>query len=363
MNLRLNARSLAAGVIMAALTTACGSDDPAKPRDPTVGNPPSMVPPEFPVDVASSSVVDALNAQFNTQQPYTSMAAAGVLLHEWDGTGQADKPWIPGGGQGHSAASSSSSIINNRVRTTAPKGYAAPDGMISVYTQDFGKPPELGGVIYNTSLTNPSVTALCMYSSDAGTDNRLDGGCGCPDWTAVDVCKDYNAGTATCAQSKDCAVNCLNCDNSCGSAPDPGLQCAFNNAQVEGMMNACVTGCESNIQFGSTAPCYNEVMVDASSWSVDEGSVFPQVIWAFFYVKGSASDVPDWKADTITAWKKFIVDYAGKTPLPPLVELDVRAVKSKQSPYDSLPFTLLCETPDDKSEVCQNALNPPSDDL
>ncbi len=39
---------------------------------------------------------------------------AGVLLHLFDGT-EADQPWLPGGGHGHSASSIASSFVNKTI--------------------------------------------------------------------------------------------------------------------------------------------------------------------------------------------------------------------------------------------------------
>ncbi len=379
--------SLLAGAVCAFASSGCSSS-----KAPNDGEtPPSP----------AQAIVNSLNAAFANgpaQWGATStttisaatnltLANAGVSLHEWDSTEYLPAPWIQKEEQGHTDADASAGIVNNLGRTSnlPNQVQTGPDGVISVYTQDFGLLPELGGVIYNTTLLTTGgaglVDLICSYDADAGDDSRGELGCGCPETQSYETdCAAYIADPSEANCTQQCQNQCTNCNNVCKLDGSNAGQCAYpaGEASIPWLMQATVTNCATMKALPGGIDCYNEILVDVRAWTTKDGSsppkytalpaYFPQVIWAFSYVKNygqggdpvplapvplTEADPSVWQAFTTRAWYNFNKLYP--TAAVPLVELDVIASATPAAGVSS-PFSLVCASMDDTSAACLSAL-------
>ncbi|KAF4667584.1 hypothetical protein FOL47_003468, partial [Perkinsus chesapeaki] len=119
-------------------------------------------------------VVQGLNQRFNMGKPSDDMNSAGVLLHHFSHShaGLLGEPWRPYSREecelynyprcNTTADRACAYISNNRRRNYE-------DGNIIVFSVD------IGGIIYNPDKNK----AMCLYSEDAGSDDRENRGCGC----------------------------------------------------------------------------------------------------------------------------------------------------------------------------------------
>ena len=134
-------------------------------------------------ETCAAAFADKLNACYNSVTEATIFTSpgtpsdAGVLVHGWDGTDDALKPWMPGNGQGGGARWSSSYInAYNVTYPTRDKGEIDSDAVgptVSVYSV------YQGGAV----LSIPDTSVSCVFGSDAGTDSRpaesgFSAGCG-----------------------------------------------------------------------------------------------------------------------------------------------------------------------------------------
>lgn len=281
------------------------------------------------ITTAAADRPGLLNDCFKRSGPSTysnKPTSGGVLLHQFDDTGEVPNRWIPGGGESHSDVSSSSSYINPTISNL----YQTVKTRIAVYA------PSNGGVIYNPS----TIQLKCMFYGDTGSDSRGEGGCGCAQtqsWTT-------NCGTTipplTCTAACETTSSCPHCDGYCIS--DDTSFCAYRPSMLKEALKASTQNC---INFRTNSHCFNEALVDASGWKDSPKQYFPQTIFAFFYTEqdtGSepapAPGVPAYfgKADTQLAWTNFVKIYGNSVPL---VKLDLEN-------FDK-PFTIACTDPAD----------------
>lgn len=109
-----------------------------------------------------------------------SIAQGGVLVHGWDGTEANNMPWVPGAGQGSTGYRWSSSYLNAfTVSQNCAAGTCLYPSTVSIYNIFDG------GMVFSI----PHIVVTCIYPGDAGTDTRLNGGCG-NRTSGVDWCGD-----------------------------------------------------------------------------------------------------------------------------------------------------------------------------
>jgi hypothetical protein len=321
-------------------------------------------------DCSGNQTCNAINEVFLSTD-FTTLGSAGVSLHEWDETEYLPQPWIQLFEQGHPSTHSSAGIVNNQVRASnidsLPEDQQGTDGIISVFEEGHTQLPQLGGVIYNTQVQGkdgkPLVSLICGYGGDAADDQNLP--CGCPDTDAFkkactgfipgqDICPwpTYKPPAAADMDWLNCANQCHNCDGSCteqeGENKDSGGTCAFmpGDNMIKYVMDSSIYQC-SKSQKGQ--PCYNEILVKSDEWITPDSEYdynnpkyFPDIIWAFSYVKQyPGQSQPDstppgvWQEFTTKAWHNFNLMYPKNKV--PLLELDVTADKSTD------PFSIVCK--------------------
>ncbi len=112
---------------------------------------------DTPKSAGDTSVIDAINEQFNScplrtplgttfdnndyqKCDFPSLGEAGNSIHEFDGTTYFPAPWIQQIEQGHTDANQSGGITNNWTRTSNfPGAPVGKDGVISVFVEDFNR--------------------------------------------------------------------------------------------------------------------------------------------------------------------------------------------------------------------------------
>mmetsp|Transcript_15933 Transcript_15933/g.19145 ORF Transcript_15933/g.19145 Transcript_15933/m.19145 type:complete len:214 (+) Transcript_15933:117-758(+) len=148
---------------------------------------------------------------------------------------------------------------------------------------------DIGGIIYNPHKNK----AMCMYSEDAGSDDRQNRGCGCHTNDAECIARGTNN---SCVLDIKAGVN------------DVG-KCWWGPDRLKTMMHL------------QSFSMYNEIVLDTDPW-LDN---LPHSIDAFFYIPGAAE-----LCDTLSAYGTFKAQYPEVNV--PLVELNISAEDS--------PFTL-----------------------
>ncbi|KAF4697788.1 hypothetical protein FOZ60_000133 [Perkinsus olseni] len=243
--------------------------------------------------IAAAATTDAdvlhdLNDRFNLGKPSDDMGEAGALLHHFSKShaGLLGEPWRPYTHEecalynyprcNTTADRSCAYISNNRRRNYE-------DGNIIVFSVD------IGGIIYNPYKNK----AMCVYSEDAGSDDRTNRGCGCHQ------------------NDPDCLARGTN--NSCVLDLKAGVKdldvCWWGPENLKKMMRL------------QSFSMYNEVVLDTDPWREN----LPHSIDAFFYIPGAAQ-----LCDTLDAYNTFKEKYPDANV--PLVQLDIGAEES--------PFTL-----------------------
>ena len=248
-------------VVLLSLTLVycSGSDSGSTGSDGFLGNPAAPVASGCPDSTHpccnTPATAESLNDCFTSVtddniQAGFSPSQVGVLVHGWDGTEVASKPWAPGDQQGGGTRWSSSYINLYNVSKGPPK-----EGSV----EEINAPPTIslysifsGGIV----LSIPDTTVTCAFAQDAGTDARpmnpdFPGGCG--------PSTDGQGGWCADCQFLDAANSC---DYSEILGSSTKAQCTIPTPRLSAMLAAQRTFTELASGWRRLEMAYNEVVVE-----------------------------------------------------------------------------------------------------
>ena len=242
------------------------------------------------------SVVDGLNDQFAGGTYSDDVSKAGLLLHQWDFE-DASTRWRPCAWNASAPTQCVREFSDQGDRTScslANANVSIQDGTVQLFSYPPGKwqPSNTtpGGVIVSPAHAH----VKCAWSSDSGSMDRREAGCGCHNTTA---------GNVTPAA----------CNASCESAwvQEHGGQCSWGAGEMSSMLHQMY-----HFHF-----IYNEVIVDPQLWIAN----LPDTIVAFWYATNhplrpcNATCVNN----TRQAYTGFVQTYPEAKGKVPLLALDV----------------------------------------
>ena len=245
----------------------------------------------------ATSVVDGINDQFARGVYTDDIAKAGLLLHQWDFE-DPNTRWRPchwnESAPAFRCVKNFSDIGDRTSCSLANANVSIQDGIVQLFSYPPGKwqPSNTtpGGVIVSPSHAH----VRCAWSSDSGSMDRRESGCGCHETTA---------GNVTPAA----------CNASCASAwvQEHGGQCSWGPREISSML-------AQMYQFHFV---YNEVIVDPQAWIAN----LPDTIVAFWYAHNHPARPCDASCvnNTVHAYTGFIETYPEAKGRVPLLALDV----------------------------------------
>ena len=215
-----------------------------------------------PLPPTVESVIGQLNARFRAGVASSDLAAAGLLLHQFDKMDDPDpqgKPWVPGAAtdiyQGYPSGDRISATLVNAQMTPEPAPYAH---RIPLYSANFA------GII----LSPKRNTLQCSFAFDAGT---LERGCMTPSETC----------TPGCTHPSQRGHTPLWCERSHHPWP-----CAWRPRDLDKMLavreELRKVGRKPVGKFWDDHKFYNELIFNSANFS----SQLPESIEAIFFLDG-----------------------------------------------------------------------------
>ena len=223
--------------------------------------PPPPLPPSPPAPF--TPLVERLNARFRNGAASSQLAAAGLLLHQFDGMDDPNprgEPWLPGVGRPETGDRISATLVNAQMQPEPPPL----EKRIPMYSAS------LGGFVMSPEHNR----LLCSYAFDAGTLERT---CQPPSEQCIPGCTHPSNWP-----------NTLWCERN--NHPWP---CAWRPAALKEMLHVREELRTANVKpegkFWDDHKFYDELIFDADRFR----STLPASIEAVFYLEGDCADATD----------------------------------------------------------------------